>query len=77
MWCPNNGLGVIIISLMYLEAGIAILGGIYLVFPIYIGKIGHILLELLIERIAINEDEDDDEEDIREKVKCLRKNYLW
>ena len=74
-WCPNNNVGFIVVITMYLDTIIAIFGGIYLISPIYIGTIGYILIDEILERVRVNND--DDEEVIRQKVRLLRRKYLW
>ena len=80
-WCPNNDFGLILVFAMYIEVGISIFGGIYLVSPIYIGTFVYFLIDEILERVVIDREYEDDyydeEEDIHEKVKRLRKNYLW
>ena len=77
-WCPNNAIGVIAVMALYAGATIFIVYGTYLVSPIYIGTFGFLLIEEILARITID-DEDcyDDEEDFRKKLMQLRRRYLW
>lgn len=82
VWCPNNDLGTLVVILMYTGSIMLVFYGIYLISPIYIGTAGCILIEKVIEKTVISEededeDEDEDEEDFREKVIRLRRKYLW
>ena len=74
-WCPNNGLGMIIVLVTYAGAIIVTGYGIYLISPIYIGKAWCILEEKLV--VVDDDDEDAYDENFREFVIWLRNIFLW
>lgn len=80
-WCPNNELGFIVVLATYLGAGLFISYGVYLLSPIYIGTFVYFLIDEILERVVIDreyeDDYDDEEEDIYEKVKRLLRKYIW
>lgn len=82
-WFPNDGVAAIIVLVMYFEATIGILYGIYLISPIYIGMKVHRGINKIINYVTINMDEEfekeryKDEKDFRQKIQEQQKKYLW
>ncbi len=82
-WFPNDGIATVIVLLLYFEAFIGILYGIYLISPIYIGKKVHKVVNKIINHVTINFDEEYEKERYKEekefckKIKELQEKYLW
>ena len=82
-WFPNDGIATVIVLILYFEAFIGVVYGIYLISPIYIGKKVHGVINKIINHVTININEEfereryKDEKEFRKKIKELQKKYLW
>ena len=82
-WFPNDGIATVIVLLLYFEAFIGVVYGMYLISPIYIGKKVHKVVNKIINYITLNFDEEyereryKDEKEFCKKIKELQEKYLW
>ena len=78
-WFPNDEIATVIVLILYFEACIGIVYGIYLISPIFIGKKVHRVINKIINHVTINIDEEyekeryKDEKEFFEKIKELQK----
>lgn len=82
-WFPNDDIATIVVLILYFEAFVGIVYGIYLISPIYIGKKAHGIINKIINHVTINFDEEfekeryRDQKEFHKKIKELQKKYLW